>query len=413
MELDQAKMVNEFERIDVFSSGEYRRRINGIRSIMKDKNVRTLIFLEAAEETYAQWMLGVRFLEYIIVPSEDDVIGVLWDELDESGCKSHETADYKRYLIQKPVTPVCEGIRFINRIADEGIVELLSQMSGERLGVVAPKRMTKEFADAMKEKMPHTELVDLSVDVALFRAVKSREEFEAIQISVDTQKKVFEALPAMIRPGRTAHEITYEMRYMLAQMGASGTLSCDLVNNGPTNDMLSEHSDLGDRRIEYGDRLFALMEANGPGQQHAAFGRHLVLGDPDDEMLKAVHDEIRAHKYAASLMKADGKTTLSQIAVKTRKYVNRMGYQLQEQIGWNWMHSLGAFIYEQYSLEDYTEDIPLRENTILHCHPLIYNYLTVNGQLKRREVFILNTYKVTAGGPVDLIDIPFEPVVIR
>ncbi len=406
-------MVNRFERVDVFSPAEYRRRINGVRELMKENGVDMAVFLESSEETYGQWMTGVRFMEYVIVPAQGEVIGVLWNELNEESCIPVGGVDYERYLIQKPTEAGCEGIRFVNRCSDAEIVRMIAALRPGRIGLVAPLRMTAAFADAMEELLPGVETVDLSIPVAVFRAVKSEEELAAIKQSRDVEVKVFEALPYLIREGRTSREVTREIRYMLTSMGASGCLCCQLVNNGPNDDTLSESYGLIDRKIQKGDRMFAILEANGPGQQHVAFGRHLMFGEPTPFMLKAVEDEIKAHKYAASLMKADGVTTLAQIAVKTRKYVNSLGYMLQEQVGWNWMHSMGSFMYEQYSLEDYTENVPLREGIILHCHPKLYSYYNDDqNRFIRREVFILNTYRITKDGPVDLINVPFEPVIL-
>ncbi len=413
MDRSHWKMVNRYERVDVFSAKEYQRRIEGVRARMREQNVQALIFLESSEETFAQWMLGVRFLEYIIVPLEGEITGVLWNELNETGCRAAEDTDYSRYLMQKEVYPVTEGIHFINREEDQGIVRRIARLYPKRLGLVAPGRMTAVFFDALKEQLPNVETVDMTVQISLFRAVKSEEELAVIQESKDAQLRVFRKLPDLIREGRTAEDVTQEMRYMLASMGASGVLSCELVNHGPTDDVLSESYGIAKRKIERGDRLFAIMEANGPGQQHVAFGRHLFFGEPSALAKKSIEDEIAVHKYATSLMKADGETTLAKIAVKTRKYANHLGYMLQEQVGWNWMHSLGAFLYEQYSVEDYTEDIPLREGIILHCHPKLYSFYTdEQGRIIRREVFILNTYRVTKEGPEDLIGIPFEPIIL-
>ncbi len=406
------KMVNRYERVDVFSPEEYRRRIEGIQAILKEKGLDLAVFLECSEEAYSQWMLGVRFLEYIIVPADGEVTGVLWNELDETGCDEPEETDYGRYLIQKPVTPVCEGIRFVNHLSDEAVVSMIARTHPSRIGLTAPLRMTAVFAAAMSDKLPDVETTDISVDVAVFRAVKSPEELEAIRISRDAQVRVFDTLPLLIKEGRTADEVTAEIRYMLACEGASGVLSAALVNDGTTDDNLTEHSELGDRKIQHGDRLFAIFEACGAGQQHVAFGRHLVLGEPDKAMLKAVSDETKVHRFAASLMKADGETTLAKIAARTAEYAADLGYTLREEAGWNWMHSMGAFIYEQFSVEDYTENIPLVEGSILHCHPLLYSYRTENGKPVRREVFILNTYRVTRDGPEDLIGLPFEPIIL-
>ncbi len=402
-------MVDRYERVDVFSSAEYQRRIRGIRDILRERGLDAAVFLECSEETYAQWLMGVRFLEYMIVPAEGEVLGVLWDE---AGPGAGEEPDFDRYLFQRPIRPVCGGLRFTDCQTDERVVSYLASLRPEKLGLVSPKRMTAGFAAALQKQLPKIVCEDISVPVAVFRAVKSEEEFAAIETTRNAQVKIFEALPMLVREGRRPSEITSDIHYMLASMGGSGVMSAMFVNNGPTDDMLSEHTLYGDRPVTPGDRMFVLLEGNAAGQQHVAFGRHLVWGEPSAQMLRFVEDEIRAHKYAASLMRADGETTLAKIAVKTRKFINSMGYMLQEQVGWNWMHSLGAFFYEQFSIEDYTENEPLRENIILHCHPVMYSYYTENERTLRREVFILNTYRVTKEGPKDLIRVPFEPVIL-
>ena len=414
MERSQFKMVHRSDRIDVFSEKEYERRIGQLRALMREKGVEVLVFLETSEETYAQWLLGVRFLEYMIVPQTGDITGVLWNEIREETCTVMRDTDYERYVIQKPKDPVCGGIRFVNRGSDAEIVKLIAEQKPQRVGFVASKRMTAAFYDAFTEKLPGVETTEMSVDVALLRAIKSEEELNAIQITRDAQVGVFRMLPDMIREGRTAEDITHEMRHMLLKEGASGVMSCQLVNHGPSDDTLSESYGVRNRKIRKGGRMFAIMEANAMGQQHVAFGRQIMFGEPTDFMLKANADEEKALKYASGLLKPDGKITLAQIAVKTRKYINGLGYELQEQVGWNWMHGLGSFFYEQYSLEDYTEDIPIREGIILHCHPKMYSYYQDEmSRWIRREVFLLNTFYITKDGPQDLIRVPYEPVILN
>ncbi len=396
------QMINRFEQVMLYSPAEFRRRIDGITDLMKKRDVETLIFLECAEEGYDEWLLGKRYLEYMIVRADGTAVGVMYNETGRVSQSSG--VDLRRYITQKSVEPVCDGISFVDCIDDRAVADLLASGDPRKLGTVLPHQMTAALSDAISEKLPHAEQVDLTIPVALFRAVKSPEELYVIGQARDIQVAVFNALPQMIRIGRSVEEINVEMKRMLREMGASGVVHGGLICNGQQDVPSQGFGGEPGHRVAYGDRFFALMEANGPGHHHVAFGRHFVIGEINKEWEKCIADAAKVHQYAVSLMKPHD-LTLSQIAVKTRKFANRLGYTMRESVGWNWMHSMGGYYYEQYSLEDYTEDIPLEENILLHCHPVIYREFP-NGL--REDMFILNTYIVTADGAQDLENIPMD-----
>lgn len=407
-------MVNRYEQVELFSLEEYRRRIRGVRDIMKQRGVQTALFLECAEETYDHWLAGRRFLDYIIVPEQGECLAVLYSELDEAGCAQTASVDFSRYMLQRaPAVPACEELCFLNRLSDEQIADIVASTKPGCIGVVLPDHMNAALYDALTSKLPGVEFLDISLDVALFKAVKSDEEIFAIRQSAAIQRKIFEALPQMIRPGVTTNEVNREISYYLGELGASGCVHGGMHNKGnmdiPAVGMGGKAPDMP---LQYGDRLFAMFEANGPGHQHYAFGRHFVLGEPSAAYAKAVEIAIKTHCYAVSLMKPNS-LTLAQIAVKTRKYCNHLGYDLMERVGWNWMHSMGAYYYEQYSLEDYSEDVPLRSNILLHCHPVTFrSYPEIDPNI-REDQMILNTYLITDEGAQDLVGIPLDLVVLR
>ena len=404
-------MINRHEMIDLFSREEYLRRINGLRSIMGQEDLHVLIFTECSEEAYDQWLTGKRLLRYIIVPKQDEVIGVMWSEFDESGCSCGAEPDFSRYTIQKKPDPLCDGVRFVNCLSDEKLVSMFATERSVRVGVVQPGRMTHSLSCALHKQLPHGELVDVTRPVSIFRSIKSEEELAAIRNTRDVQVRIFEALPQMLRVGRRMRDVNNELRHMLMSYGATGTLSALVTNNGQGVIALSENYGENDRVLAHGDTLFALMEANSAGQQHMAFGRHLVLGEPPEGMLSTVQNSVKVHRFAASMFRPG--ETLANIAVATRKYANTLGYHLREELGWNWMHSLGAFIYEQYAIEDIGETWPLQEGQVLHCHPMLYSYYNEGTRIIRKEVMVLNTYRVGKNGPEDLVNVPFDPVVIE
>lgn len=408
------KMVNRYEQVELFSESEYQRRIRGVREIMKQRNVDVALFLECAEETYDHWLTGRRFLDYVIVPSQGECTAVLYREFDESGCAPAETVDFSRYSLQRePAARPCGEMRFINRLPDEKIADIVAAGKPSRIGLILPDHMNAALFDGLTAKLPKAEFADITLDVALFKAVKSEEEIFAIQQSAYVQRKIFEALPQMIRPGGTVAEVNKEINYYLSELGSSGCCHGGMQNKG---NMDTPAVGMGGKDpnapIQYGDRMFCMFEANGPGHQHYAFGRHFVMGEPSPGFAKAVEIAIKTHQYAVALMKPDS-LTLAQIAVKTRKYCNKLGYTLMERVGWNWMHSMGAYYYEQYSLEDYSEDTPLRSNILLHCHPVTYrSYPEIDPNI-REDQMILNTYLITDDGARDLVGVPLDLVVLH
>ncbi len=408
MNLTGKPMVNRYEQVQLFSEAEFARRMDCVRSVMEKKQVQKLVFLECAVEAYDEWLMGRRFLEYMIVPAEGEAIGVLWDEFDERTCPpaADGTVDFGRYLLQQPEEPVNEGIRFVNFRSDTEVANYIAEGKPERIGLVLPAYLSAELADALERLLPRTELVDVSLEVALARAVKSPEEVEAARNAAKIQHLIYDALPQIIRVGRNMRDIETEVQHLAMSLGAAGVVHCHVINCGPQDKPYSDFHDYDDRDVQYKDRFFALMESAGPGHQHAAFGRHMVLGEPTEDFARTVEFGTRIHKFAVSLMKPG--TTLRKIAGETAAFAAEHGYELKQEHGWNWMHSMGGYYYEQYSLEDYTDEVPLLPNIILHCHPLCYRRFPELGPDSREEFFVLNTYLVTEDGALDLCEVPFE-----
>ncbi len=405
-------MVNRFEQVELFSKAEYKRRMDGIRRVMKEQGVQAALFLECSEETYDHWLMGHRFLDLMLVPETGTAFGVSMGELNEQLCDDPDTPDFGRYTQQKKPDPVCDGVEILGHVSEKYLADILAAGRPERIGLVLPVNISAALYDAITAVLPNVEFVDISIPVAMFRSVKSEEELYAIRQSRNIQVKVMEALPQILRLGRPIGEMQHEISDLLTQLGATGIRNGNIHYNGPMDEPLSGPPDAyADHKLEMGDRISCLLEVNGPGHQHIAFERHYSIGEPSEGYAKSVEDAIRAHNYAVSLMKPNS-LSLAQIAVKTRKYCNSIGRELFEHLGWNWMHGMGAFFYDQYSLEDFTEDLPLQEGIILHCHPLIYRDYPELGRNVRDSLHLVNTYLIGPDGAEDLVGLPKDLIVL-
>lgn len=403
-------MVGRYEQVELFSKAEYARRLQGIRQVMRQQEVEVSLFLECGEETYDHWLTGRRYLDLMIVPAQGEAFGICMSELDEQLCDEPDRTDFGRYIMQKTPDPVCDGITIIGHPSDRYLASLVAAAKPRRIGLVLPANLNASLYNELINAIPGVEFVDISIPVAIFRSVKSDEEMYAIRQSRNIQMKVMEALPQIFRLGRTVSDMQREISNLLTELGATGVRNGNIHYNGPMDEPLKGPMDaFGDHKVQHGDRFSALFEVPGPGHQCIAFERHYSIGEPSRGYAESVENAIKVHEYAVSLMRPDS-VSLAQIAVKTRKYANSLGLELRESLGWNWMHSLGAFFYDQYSLEDYTEDLPLQEGLLLHCHPLIYR--TFPGSNAREGIHLVNTYRVGADGAEDLVGMPKDLIVL-
>ena len=405
-------MVNRYEQVELFSKAEYRRRLRGIRRVMKEQQVEVSLFLECGEETYDHWLTGQRYLDLIIVPERNEAVAVCMSELNEALCDEPTATDFGRYIMQKAPAPVCDGVRFIGHMADDYLADIIAAAKPGQIGLVLPVNMNAPLYDAIMKRLPGVKFKDISIPVAMFRSVKSDEEMYAVRQSRNIQMKVMEALPQIIRLGRTVAGMQREVSSLLTELGATGVRNGNIHYTGPMDEPLGGPMDaFGDHKVSYGDRYSALFEVPGPGHQCIAFERHYSIGEPSKGYAESVENAIKIHNYAVSLMRPDS-LSLAQIAVKTRKYANTLGLELRESVGWNWMHGMGAFFYDQYALEDYTEDLPLQEGIMLHCHPLIYRTFPNLGPNAREGIHLVNTYRIGPDGAEDLVGMPKDLIVL-
>ncbi len=406
MDFSGKTMVNRFEQVELYSPAEYLRRIDVLREVMRKHGVSVLLFCECSEEAYDHWLTGRWFLDMMVVSRDGQVTGILWDEMDESDClPASAAADFGRYKLQKPYVPPCDRIRVINRLPAEKLAALIAEENPTRIGLVLPDQITLSLKNALLQQIPRAEWIDVSIPVAMARAVKSPEELCAAEQARDIQAKLYEAYDQIVRVGRRTDDINMEIQYLLHEMGGSGVVNARLLNLGP-QDEPAPFGGYPERPVAWGDRLYTLLESTGPGMHHVAFGRYLSMGEPSLAYAKTIADSIRIHRYAVSLMKPG--TTLKKIADQVQAYAEEMGYPFRRELGWNWMHNMGAFFYAQPSLEDYTEEIPLPENIILHCHPTPYRTFPGFGPEVREETEFLNTYFLTRDGAQDIIRVPFD-----
>lgn len=406
MILQGKKMRDRYEQVEMYSTEEYRRRATVVREEMKKKGVDVLVILDCTKESHDHWLTGKEFLNCVIVPSEGDIVGVLLDEIDESGFTDDgKDVDFERYVHQRYFVTNAEGVRFINRISEAGLAALIKEMTADqKVGIINKPYLTCALDSALRKVMPDLEYVELTREVDTRKTIKSQEELDCIRMSAVAQGQMMESLKHLLRPGRRFQEVRAEIRDQLVSMGGGGVLLCLLKYLGNQNEKMPNFNHYKDDVIiKEGDRFFTLYESNSYGGHCIAMGRVFIIGKATEEYKQSVAFAEELNLYAAARMKPGA--TLREIVSETKSYAALKGHTIKRMC---WMHGLSTATYgEQYGVYDISYDWPLEEGMMLHCHPFTNRFMPWLGGSTCEDSWILNTYMVTAEGGRNLVKYPF------
>lgn len=403
-------MIQRYEQVEIFTEAEYARRQALIRKIMEEEDVDLLLVLGAPQDAFDQWLTGQRLLGEIIVPKNAEITGVFLSETNPalSLLPQSETPDFRRYLYRQPGPIQAHGVRFRDPMDAQSFAAFIGRYAPRTIGLVHPEALRFSLREALKEQLPSAEWKDITVAASLRKSVKSPEEIAAIAIANRIHERVMLAMPQVLRQGRTVFDIQNEITWMLHAMGSGNTLVHHWIIM--PGDQTAE-SDPGPSKVKYpgytlkaGDRVMVLLESNGPGGHHVAIARHFTLGPVHETYRKIVDVAARSQAFAASMLRPG--ENLRHIADETRAFIERCGYVTCDQ---NFMHGLGLTYFEPYSLNHYSESLPLPENAFLHAHPIVRTFLTdETGRKYRYESFVLDTFLVRPEGGLRTTSLPHD-----
>lgn len=407
-------MVNRYEQVSCFSKEEMERRFALMRQTMREQETDVVLILEGFWEGYSQWLTGNRNPSVVIVPADGKITAVFGETFLRKGEYPSEDLKTERmtdFLMPETVHP---DIEYVYGFSGYQVNELLEHYHNHRLGFIHLEAMTARMEDYLKASVPEAEYIDITSALDAVKGVKSPEEMELIRNAVVIHEKVLEALPSIIRPGRTVRQINIETRYLMHQLG-SGTEECLAFALQFGNDRkgpLTHHSGLcvyPERALEKGDRIFMLLECNGIGGHFTALGRNFCLGEPDAETVKYWELCLKMQDFAAERLKPGA--VIKNIFDENVKYIESLGYQTNRQ---NYLHSLGYVLGEKPYLHDPSETIPLRENMVYLNHPHVrIDRGADTGKVVYDDLYAIDTYRVTPKGGVRQNKIPRELIIIE
>lgn len=391
------RMKNRYEQVQVISENEMRARMAGIRKIMEEKNLDLFLVLDGTWEGYSHWLTGSRAVGTVIVFPEGKMIAVY--EKDMKGIP-YEDAKYGHIIYEK-------------ELQMKMLTEPMAGRRAIRVGIVQPEALTFRLRQELMESFHEVDFVDCSQPVDVLKATKSEEELRWIAESNRVHEKIFYALPAIIRPGRTIRDINCETRRLGEELGGGGEKAMYCAMQYGKDDGRPLIYALGlsadpEYRIGPGDRIFMMVEANACGGLYTAIGRNFILGEPCEQTVKYWKMAVEAQDFAASMMKPG--MPLKEIFDANYAFIRSRGFLTNMQ---NYLHSFGYVYGERPYLHDRSETEELRPGMHYIVHPHIrIDRGADTGKVPYDDYYCVDTYYITEDGGKRANSYPRELVII-
>ncbi len=192
-----------------------------------------------------------------------------------------------------------------------------------------PKYMTCERFEAIRTALPDAELVPLSGRIEALRAIKSKDEIEAIENAVRVAEGVLSQAVSELRPGITEKALAWRILEGLYRE-SEGPSFPPIVASGPNSAL--PHAVPTERQIQEGEPIVIDMGARVRGYC-SDMTRTVFLGKPADRV-KEIYRIVRAAQETAQQAVAPGKSG-REIDAVARGIIARAGY------GQYFVHGLG------------------------------------------------------------------------
>ena len=343
-------------------NGELERRWSAVRSAMAKEDIDCLVLngYDNMLGGYLRWFTDIPLADY-------PLSALFFREADmtfigHGGVGTRSLAPcYSRGIEDAPATPMMPTLWYTDHYVPDLMIESIKRHGCKKVGFVALATIPANMYKYLTEELSGVEFVDATELVDYIKAIKSPEEIKLIRASAAIHDKVYAAMPAIFRPDRYEYEITNDIRSLGAQLGAECIVNVSIGTdpNTPVKGVVPWQY----RRTQMGDKMFCLIELNGPGGYYSEALRTLVLGEPPKEYVEAADTAAKCLDLIASMMKPG--TKCPDLFKANNEYLVAHGYLPEGRL---FGHGQGYDMVERPAFVP-AETMPLAENMYVACHP--------------------------------------------
>jgi len=224
--------------------------------------------------------------------------------------------------------------------------------------------MTVGLSESLEKELAKVSLHSTSGLVEKLRAIKDKQEVEAIREAGRIAERAFSVIRALMRPEQTEKEIADELDHQLRLFGAKCSAFPAIIAVGPWAAL--PHATPGERRI--GEAPFVLIDwgARG-GLYNSDLTRVLITGKVPAKYRK-MYDTVLAANQAGIKAVRPG-ATCQQVDAAARAVIEKAGFG--KQFGHGLGHGLGMQVHESPRLGKKQTD-KLEAGMVITIEPGIY-----------------------------------------
>ncbi len=222
----------------------------------------------------------------------------------------------------------------------------------------------QQLNDSINAKQLDLELIPSKGIVERLRSIKDQQELKTISKAVELTDAAFTQALALIRPGITEKELSWEIESFFRQNGAEGT-AFDLIVAAGSNSALP-HARPGSRQLQPGEPILIDMGARIDGYC-SDFTRTVCMGKADGTLQQLYSTVLEAQQSAIESIKSG--MSGAEADKLARNVIEQAGYG--DAFGHGLGHGIGLEIHEAPSLSRLSTDI-LLDGMIFSIEPGIY-----------------------------------------
>jgi Xaa-Pro aminopeptidase len=270
----------------------------------------------------------------------------------------------------------------------ESLAEITSQImeiqSVRRVGLAGGELMPASVYRSFREALPETDWIDAENLMVMLRSIKTPAELAVIRYAYQIADIGFQAAVDKIRPGVTEKEVAASIESAMRFAGAEGTGIDTMVGSGPNSRPLMCRATF--RKIAENDLVQVTVAPRYEGY-HAAIGRPVLVGRPDERITKALEAAIHAQKAAAQAL----------LPGEEGRHAEGIGRQIMSEAGYgenflySGIHSVGVIEFEAPIFGPTSQEI-VKEGMVLSIDIPVFN--TPWGGLR-----IEDGYYISSSGP--------------
>jgi Xaa-Pro aminopeptidase len=252
------------------------------------------------------------------------------------------TARVKDVRVVREFTHPDEEYPFTTLVSLRDAIAEASERAGvppRRVGLAGLELMSIKMYQALGQALSSVQVVEAGHLLTGLRAIKSPAEQKVIRYAYQIAQAGIQAAFDAIYEGASEREVAAAAEFAMRFMGSEGMGIDTIVASGPNTRPILARTRLRNLRR---DELILLTIAPRYEGYHAAIGRPVVIGQPSDEVRRAMQVAVAAQQAAMQAMHPGAPG--SQVEGAARRLVEAAG--LGEYFLYSGVHSVGVVEFE-------------------------------------------------------------------